>query len=189
MANDVRGARSADLLSRIVGEIDARCDELRPLVAEYERLLGAAEALERDNGSAARKLRTAPTAPTAPPAAAAAPALVPAAAKTARAPAARKVTGARRESPASTMGRAGSTASKRGQSASAGTRAVRGAAQTAILAALEHGSHTVAELAVVTAMSGPSIRVSLRRLLGTGAVTRAKRDGKAAYALARSVRS
>jgi hypothetical protein len=62
-------------------------------------------------------------------------------------------------------------------------RAPRGAAQQSIMAALEHGSHTVSELAVVTAMPGPSIRQSLRRLLVTGTVTRSKRDGKTAYAL------
>jgi predicted Rossmann fold nucleotide-binding protein DprA/Smf involved in DNA uptake len=62
-------------------------------------------------------------------------------------------------------------------------RAPRGAGQEAIVAALEHGSHTVSELAVVTAMSGPSIRQSLRRLVVAGKVTRAKREGKLAYAL------
>lgn len=61
--------------------------------------------------------------------------------------------------------------------------APRGAAQQAIVAALEHGSHTVSELTVVTAMSGANIRDSLRRLLGTGTITRAKREGRAAYAL------
>jgi hypothetical protein len=66
-----------------------------------------------------------------------------------------------------------------------GPRAVRGAAQQAIIAALEHGSHTVSELAVVTAMSGPSIRQNLRRLTITGTVTRAEREGKLAYALSR----
>jgi DNA-binding transcriptional ArsR family regulator len=63
-------------------------------------------------------------------------------------------------------------------------RAPRGATQEAIVAALEHGSHTVSELAVVTAMSGPSLRQSLRRLVMAGAVTQAKREGKLAYALA-----
>ncbi|HXN36702.1 MAG TPA: ArsR family transcriptional regulator [Solirubrobacteraceae bacterium] len=66
-----------------------------------------------------------------------------------------------------------------------GERAVRGAAQQAILAALEHGSHTVGELVVVTAMSAPNIRENLRRLLKAGTVVRASRDGKAAYALSR----
>jgi predicted Rossmann fold nucleotide-binding protein DprA/Smf involved in DNA uptake len=63
-------------------------------------------------------------------------------------------------------------------------RAPRGAAQQAIVAALEHGSHTVSELAVVTAMPGPSIRQNLRRLTLSGTVTRAEREGKLAYALA-----
>jgi hypothetical protein len=65
-------------------------------------------------------------------------------------------------------------------------RAPRGAAEEAILAALEHGSHTVGELAVVTAMAAPNIRANLRRLLAAGTVTRATREGKAAYALASS---
>jgi hypothetical protein len=62
-------------------------------------------------------------------------------------------------------------------------RAPRGGSQQAILAALEHGSHTVSELAVVTAMPGPSIRQNLRRLMLSGAVTRSQREGKRAYAL------
>jgi predicted Rossmann fold nucleotide-binding protein DprA/Smf involved in DNA uptake len=61
-------------------------------------------------------------------------------------------------------------------------RAPRGAAQQAILAALEHGSHTVSELAVVTAMPAPSIRQNLRRLTLSGAVTRTEREGRLAYA-------
>jgi hypothetical protein len=63
-------------------------------------------------------------------------------------------------------------------------RALRGAVQEAIVAALEHGSHTVSELAAVTAMPGPSIRQNLRPLVLSGAVTRAKREGKLAYSLA-----
>jgi predicted Rossmann fold nucleotide-binding protein DprA/Smf involved in DNA uptake len=62
-------------------------------------------------------------------------------------------------------------------------RAPRGAAQHAILAALEHGSHTVSELAVVTAMPAQVIRQNLRRLTLSGAVTRAEREGRLAYAL------
>jgi len=59
-----------------------------------------------------------------------------------------------------------------------------GPSEQAILAALEHGSHTVAELGMVTAMSGAQIRESARRLLAAGSIVRAKREGKAAYALA-----
>jgi DNA-binding MarR family transcriptional regulator len=56
----------------------------------------------------------------------------------------------------------------------------------AIIAALEHGSHTVSELVIVTAISGPIINNNLRRLQQAGTITRTKRagDGKAAYALA-----
>ena len=80
--------------------------------------------------------------------------------------------------------KAGRQASRREGSAPARAgRAPRGAGQQAIVAALEHGSHTVSELAVVTAMSGPSIRQGLRRLLVAGTVTPAKREGKTAYTL------
>jgi len=96
-----------DLLARVRAEIDARLAELRPAVAEYERLLGA------DGASAAP----------------------------------------------------------------------RGAVEQAIAAALEHGSHTLGELVLVTAIPGAEIREGLRRLRRAGAVTRAKRDGRAAYAL------
>jgi hypothetical protein len=65
-------------------------------------------------------------------------------------------------------------------------RAPRGAAQQAIVAALEHGSHTVSELAVVTALPEQSIRRNLRRLTLAGTVTGAKREGKLAYALSPS---
>jgi hypothetical protein len=56
------------------------------------------------------------------------------------------------------------------------------AVQQAILAALEHGSHTASELVMVTAMSTPEIRGSLSR---RGAIAKVKRrgDGKGAYAL------
>jgi len=116
-------AASEDLLLRIRAEIEARRDQLRPLLAEYEQLRAEAASLE----AARARPRT-------------------------------------------------------------GAGAPRGASQKAILAALEHGSHTVAELAVVTGLSGASLRESLRRLLATGAVTRARREGKAAYALAPSAR-
>jgi hypothetical protein len=75
------------------------------------------------------------------------------------------------------------TATSRNGAGSSRERAPRGVAQEAIVAALEHGSHTVSELAVVTAMSGGSIRQSLRRLVVVGKVTRAEREGKPAYAL------
>ena len=64
------------------------------------------------------------------------------------------------------------------------TRAPRGAAREAILAALDHGSHTVGELAVVTAMSTANINGNVRRLVVEGAVAKTEREGKTAYALA-----
>jgi DNA-binding transcriptional ArsR family regulator len=74
-------------------------------------------------------------------------------------------------------------ASSNGARSVARQRAPRGAAQQAIVAALEHGSHTVSELTVVTGMPGPNIRQNLRRLTLSGAVTRAKREGRLVYAL------
>jgi hypothetical protein len=65
-------------------------------------------------------------------------------------------------------------------------RAPRGAASEAIVAALEHGSHTVGELAIVTAMSTQNLRNNLRRLVQAGTVTQTKRAGKTAYALSSS---
>jgi hypothetical protein len=157
-----------DLLSRIGAEIDARMRELRPFVDEYEQTLAAAYALERKRDVAE------------PP----------------RPPARRRATAADASAGRATTGRASAgqaSASARRAAGAAGPaparapqeRAVRGAAQQAILAALEHGSHTVGELVVVTAMSAANIRENLRRLLKTGTVTRASRDGKAAYALSR----
>ena len=66
-------------------------------------------------------------------------------------------------------------------------RAARGVVREAILAALEHGSHTVGELAVVTAMTGPSINGNLRRLVADGAVVKTEREGKAAWVLADAI--
>jgi hypothetical protein len=159
--------KASNLLERIQAEIDARRAELEPRLAEYQQLLSAAEALGLPTDEAQPRAGK-PSSRVAKPAKARAakPAKAPArarVAKPAKAPA--KVRAAKPAAPTS-------------------GRAPRGAAQTAILAALEHGSHTVAELGVVTAMSGQNIRENLRRLLSSGTVTRAKREGKAAYALA-----
>lgn len=150
-----------DLLERIRAEIEARCAELRPRVEEYQQLLSAADALGLPTSEAPAGKR---------------------ATRAAR-PAKAKVapTGPPKAKAARRVPRA-SSAEKDASPASA--RAPRGGAQAAILAALEHGSHTVAELGVVTAMSGQNIRENIRRLLGAGTITRAKREGKAAYALA-----
>jgi hypothetical protein len=62
-------------------------------------------------------------------------------------------------------------------------RAADGAAEQAIVVALEHGSHTVGELVLVTAMPGPEVRAGLRGLLKARRVVRARRAGRIAYAL------
>jgi hypothetical protein len=173
---------TADLLAQVCAEIDARLAELRPVVAEYERLLDAADALEadaaRDDAAGAVVVRDDAAGDDAAgddaagddaardDAAGDATLEAPATAK----PVPRAATRgrARRRSAAGASGRGS---------------AARGPAAEAIVAALEHGSHTVSELVVVTAMAGPEIRESLRSLQRAGRVTRAKREGRAAYAL------
>lgn len=147
---------AADVLARVRGEIDARLNELRPAMAEHQQLLAAAAALEAE-----AKLRTAakPRQSTKLPRPA-----------TPR-PAAKPRAAAKRR------------AAVKPRAAARPKPARLGVGEQSIVAALEHGSHTVAELGVVTAMSGADIRASLRRLLSDGKVTRARRDGRAAYAL------
>jgi DNA-binding transcriptional ArsR family regulator len=156
-----------DLLSRIGAEIDARMRDLRSLVDEYEQMLAAAGALESKGAGAQSAARSRGKR---------------------RAPAARP--GGKRRAPAakastSPAAKASVSPATRARTRAPRERSVRGAAQQAILAALEHGSHTVSELVVVTAMSAPTVRENLRRLLKAGTVARASRDGKAAYALSR----
>jgi len=155
---------SADLLATVCAEIEARREQLRPAVVEYEQLLSVAAALDEEDRrrAAGQEIGTARKAP-----------VVRAAPAPAKAPA-RNVLPARKP-------RAKATAPKK---ASAPASTARSAAHQAIVAALEHGSHTVTELTVVTAMSGPSIRDGLRSLLKAGKIAKAKREGKAAYALA-----
>lgn len=62
-------------------------------------------------------------------------------------------------------------------------RAVRGAAREAILGALEHGSHTVGELVVVTAMGTANVNGNLRKLAAEGVVAKTQREGKTAWSL------
>ena len=88
--------------------------------------------------------------------------------------------GARERKPTRARARVGRPARK---ATSRAPRAPRGAAGRAILAALEHGSHSGRELVVVTAMNDANIRANVRRLLDDGAVVKVTREGKAAYAL------
>lgn len=157
-----------DLLSTIAGEIEERLAQLRPLNAEYEQLLVAAEALESERAAVAAPQRRAGGRRAA----------------GRRAPggrlAAQRVTGGRRTAAAP---KAAATPKRGAASATPNKRSARGAAREAILGALDHGSHTVAELAVVTAMKPANISGNLRRLLVEGAVHKTGREGKTAYAL------
>ncbi len=153
---------ATDLLSTICREIDERLNELRPLLAERVRLLVAVDALveARQEG-----------------------------AEVGAQPAGESDIGSRKV-PGVLVKRSRRSATKpkpeselAPQPTTKPERAARGAAREAILGALEHGSHTVGELVVVTAMSGPNINGNLRRLEAEGVVVKAEREGKAAWAL------
>jgi hypothetical protein len=151
---------TADLLSTVRSELDARLDELRPVLSEYERLLAAAAALGAgDGGTAPHRARKG----------------TPSTSRARRG--GHRRTGAIKPVASNPSRRATGSRRKR-------ARAQRGAAQHAILAALEHGSHTASELVSVTALAGPNIRTNLRRLLQEHTITQTKRAGRTAYALA-----
>jgi hypothetical protein len=168
-----------DLLSTIRREIDERLSELRPLLAERDRLLGAVEALEAAASKAGSASVPEPVAVEPP-----APAKL---TRRARLGAARRGSAAGAIEQATSAPATTTVTAERKVAKSAAKdkpeRAVRGAARETILAALDHGSHTVSELAVVTAMSGPSINGNLRTLVAEGAVVKIEREGKAAWAL------
>jgi hypothetical protein len=190
-----------DLLSKIREEIDERLHKLRPLIAEYEGLLVAADALvatgEGEDGAGENGAVTEPT--LTPTKRLSRPARVARARRGSAAGAIKRAAGTNADTmldgrgdgkevkPAATratrktagsVGRgAGATAKEKPASST------RGVARETILAALEHGSHTVGELAVVTAMSGPSINGHLRRLVVEGAVVKTEREGKTAWSL------
>lgn len=158
-----------DLLSKIRGEIDERLEELRPLLAEHERLLDAGVALEQADsdtlaaGAIERGVRSEQTDSD----------LLKG--QSAKAGSSAKPS---RRGPTAVWEHAGQAV--RPKSAPG----ARNAANATILAALEHGSHTVSELAVVTAMTGPSINASLRKLVSEGTVVKTERECKTAWALA-----
>jgi hypothetical protein len=145
---------ASDLLSKISSELDARLGELRPLVAEYERLLVAARSLENTDGSTGTPAR---------------------ASSAKRSPTGRST--GRRGSAAGTVKRAASKPARKRQSASLST------VGRAVLDALEHGSHTISELVMVTAMGAGEIRANVRRLLAHDEIAKIDREGKTAYAL------
>jgi len=146
---------ASDLLSTIRDEIDARLRELQPLLAEYERLLVAAQALDHGTGTG-----------------------LPTAADGALSDARRAARRGRKPS-----ARKASLTPRRGRTGRAAAPSRRSATEETIIAVLEHGSHTVGELVVVTAMSAAKINGSLRRLASQGAVAKTEREGKIAWAL------
>ncbi len=173
---------AADLLSTIRLEIDERLRELRPLLAEQQRLLDAANALLEEHrngveppartvGKAAVGARTGKRVP---------------ATRSRRSPAtpkAKTVPAAKPNARAESRLRSEANSESASQLEPKPERAARGAAREAILGALDHGSHTVGELVVVTAMSAPNVNGNLRRLQAEGIVVKAEREGKAAWAL------
>jgi hypothetical protein len=148
-----------DLLDSVGRELERRLGELRPFVAEYERLLAAAAVLDTGEERPAGKGPTG-------------------GAPSRRPRRARRVARATTEEPSEPTPRRRAT-SRRKQRA----YAPRGAAQEAILAALEHGSHTTSELVSVTALPAASIRANLRRLLKGRVIARTTRGGRSAYTL------
>ncbi|MGA9314972.1 MAG: helix-turn-helix domain-containing protein [Solirubrobacteraceae bacterium] len=177
-----------DLLSTIRREIDERLSELRPLLAEQERLLSAVEALEvaRDQSDATSVSEPAVTKPAAPAKSVSAKAIR----RRARRPATRRgsAVGAIELAVTGPVGVAIEGGNgKEPTVKDKPERSARGVVREVILAALDHGSHTVGELAMVTAMSGPNINGNLRKLVAEGAVVKTEREGKAAWALAAAV--
>jgi Fic family protein len=63
--------------------------------------------------------------------------------------------------------------------------AAQRAAAQAIIAALEHGSHSTSELVTVTAIPTATINLNLRHLCRDGVVKKVKRGAKSAYELSR----
>jgi hypothetical protein len=156
MANVI--IETSDLLERIRAEIDERMSELLPQVEEHRRLLAAAASLEIDEGASTQQVKRSHTS-------------TKRAAEPNKAPAkARRASTTRRRASVKlpTSGR---------------PRAQRNATQQAIEAALEHGSHTLSELVLVTAIEARPIRAQLSRLQRSGVIGKVRREGKAAYSL------
>lgn len=162
---------TSNLFSTIQDEIEARIAQLRPLLAEYEQLLAAMQALDADDSSPGNGVSARPAAQ-------------PGARRREPRGSTRSVPRRAAPTPAARRGRRAATAAPARQ-----PRASRGAAREAILAALEHGSHTVGELATVTAMSAANIGGNVRKLIAEGAISKTERDGKAAYVLAAASQS
>jgi hypothetical protein len=185
-----------DLLARVCAEIEQRLTELRPLLDEYERLLEAADTLasieaapppvddlptpepepEPAPAPARRAPRILPAMPSlrTQPGLSALPPLSTAPAKSAPAPV--EVPPAISEPVVEEF-----EPEPEPERKPASPSEVR----QAIVAALAHGSHTIGELVMVTAMSTAEIRTNLSQLARQRKVMRVKRqgDGKSAFAL------
>jgi hypothetical protein len=148
----------ADLLATIRAEIDTRLRELAPAIAEYEQLSTAADALAAEGNVAPRPVPS-----------------------SAARPAARAVP--QPDAPVRPSAKKTRARPKVARRARRRERAVQSPTDQAILAALEHGSHTVAELVLVTALPAGEIRDSLRHLRKRKAIVKTDRDGRSAYAL------
>jgi hypothetical protein len=193
---------AADLLSTIRHEIDERLSELRPLLGEHERLLAAVDVLDASGApgdmdtvsvpdvlkpdvskpDVSIEPRPAKSLPAKPARRRARPAAPRGSAAGAIEPAATGPVDASTEEPkvnepAVKARRVEPAVKDKPQ------RAARGVARETILAALDHGSHTVSELAVVTAMSASNINATVRKLVAEGAIVKTEREGKAAWAL------
>jgi hypothetical protein len=164
-----------DLLAKVRSEIDARLWELQPSIEEYEKLLAAADALEAEGRAAMTQGVAGDAAAQASPD------------DTLQAPTPNEHAAPAPRAPEAIPWQESSELhAQAADEAHAPTRRQRVssiAVQQAIVAALEHGSHTVGELVIVTALSPPDIRAGARRLLRDGKIVRIEREGKAAYAL------
>jgi hypothetical protein len=156
-----------DLLATIRDELEQRLAELRPLLSEYERLVATADALDIADADAAPggHEETVSATVQVPPRRRGRP---------------RRVGTSDVDTGTSTPGAPAPSTQER---PSPRKRAPQEDIQQAILAALEHGSHTAGELVMVTAMSPPNVRSNLSHLTGLGAIKKTKRDGKTAYVL------
>jgi len=173
---------ASDLLAKIGTELDARIEELRPLALEYERLHAAEQSLVTAQDTSDAPVSAEPTAKkrTAKKIAAKKTTLKPPAAEQAAAKRAHRTP---RGSAARALEQAASGASTAKQPRKARRRASIGRYEQAVLDALEHGSHTVGELVMVTAMGAKEIRGGVSRLLRDKGIVKIDRGGKTAYAL------
>jgi hypothetical protein len=178
-----------DLLRTIRAEIEARLHELKPLLGEYQELSAVLRALSPSGEepssaglSGGTRARGRARRPAASPARAGARGRV-ARGEAARGEAAReRVARGEHADDGAAVARTTARGPARARAKTRG-RSTRNPTDGAILAALEHGSHTVAELLVVTGLPARDIRESLRLLQAQRTILATNRDGKTAYAL------